>query len=92
MDLDACKTRLKKAKVAEAKAAVSAVVPPDPLPPPHDVASVVLTLTMSVCVFITFAVRWRSEYQTHSRDFQYDDMLACFSRALCPVFVTFSNW
>lgn len=28
LDLDACKTRLKKAKVAEAKAAVSPFVPP----------------------------------------------------------------
>lgn len=35
LDLDACKTRLKKAKVAEAKAAVSPLVPPNPKPHPH---------------------------------------------------------
>lgn len=56
LDLDSCKARLKKAKVAEAKAAVSLFVPPNPQPhsPTHNVIKhlVVLALTMTNCLCI----------------------------------------
>ncbi|MEQ2305143.1 Endophilin-B2 [Ameca splendens] len=67
LDLDACKTRVKKAKAAEAKAVVS----PDSFPRPHIFSfnrsnkstQCVLVSTITNCLHMTiFAVRGCSKY------------------------------
>lgn len=68
LDLDACKTRLKKAKVAEAKAAVSRSLPHTHTHSHNHSYMYVIklwvhqVLTMTNCTITTFAVRGWSEY------------------------------